>query len=254
MDSPAASFLGDPNFPQGIMNGADRGQKILHFQKLYQDYSRLGLTLPADRPVAVAGLQERILNALNARGGFGVFDEEKPENHGRGLLRRSLLWCRGSDIATLRPIEFPPEHAILKPPSWSWMAHNGGIDYVSPEFGRVDWGAINSPWFPEVEDKISLIMEASDYHVEGCQDGQCKIVLDEPDKHSQTAAGKCVIMGTERPGEGSALSSDAQRKHFILVIKETVKDGKGECIYERIGAGYLLGGCLRSERVPVEIR
>lgn len=150
--SQGASFLGDPTFPEAIIK-ADRGEKILQYQKLYQDYTRLNLTYAVDRPIAIGSLQERILGALEVNDGFGAFDEEKPERNGhsqgRGLLRRSLLWCRGADTPVLHPIEFPAKHDIAKVPSWLWMAYTGGIN-CSPKFGRVDWNALESPWYPSL--------------------------------------------------------------------------------------------------------
>lgn len=240
------------------MKQADRGEKILHFQKLYQEYSRLRLKHPTDRPVAIAGLQARILKAMNAKGDFGVFDEEKSEkgghSRGRGLLRRSLLWCRGSDVATLEPINFSSdkifsEGALPNVPSWSWMAYVGGIDYLIPSFGRIDWWSINSPWFPEVKNGSKvLIVNACDYHSKGCFRRQCMIQFDEPAGRSQEEAGQCVILGTERPNKGVTQSSEAA-KHFVLVIKYDESDG----VYRRTGAGYVFGKCLVSEQVQVEI-
>ncbi|KAJ4390805.1 hypothetical protein N0V93_004403 [Gnomoniopsis smithogilvyi] len=261
MTNPSASLLGDSNFPKSIMNSVDRAEKILHFQKLYQDYSRLGLSNPTDRPLAIGGLQERILNALNARGGFGVLDEETPErgghSSGRGLLRRSLLWCRGTDEAALRAINFLSDHALHKVPSWSWMAYEGGIDYLSPEFGQVDWTRVVSPWFPEVKaGSTTLSMEAQDYHSNGCPKGQCRVVLDvgDPDGNSQIAPGMCVILGIDKPGVESMLSSGTSGKHYVLALRQKVEqDSSGGPVYQRVGAGYLLEECVGTNTVSVEI-
>lgn len=232
------------------MNGADRGEKILHFQGLYRNYSRLDLSNDHDRPVAISGLEDRVLKALDARGGFGIFDEEKPaksDHHpGRGLLRRSLLWCRGTDVARLRPIEFLPIHAVSKVPSWSWMAYAGGIDYIHPDFGSIDWEPLDSPWYPEVrEDSMTLTSVARDFHTEECHGKQCVVVLDDPGKQSKTRVDKCVILGTERAGKGSQLLSDAERKHYVLVVsQETTSVGEKTDTYQRVGAGYVYGRCL----------
>uniref|UniRef100_A0A8H7N4G9 Heterokaryon incompatibility domain-containing protein n=1 Tax=Bionectria ochroleuca TaxID=29856 RepID=A0A8H7N4G9_BIOOC len=54
MTNETASFLGDPDFPQIIMS-ADKGERILLYQDLYTKYSRLGLSRPTDRAVAIGG-------------------------------------------------------------------------------------------------------------------------------------------------------------------------------------------------------
>lgn len=114
----------------------------MRYQNLYKQYSELDLTNAYDRPVAIDGLQDRILSALRTNGGFGVFDEGKK----KGLLRRSLLWHRGNDTLRLRRIKFPADRAISVVPSWSWMAYTGGIDYFTLPFGGMDWEEMQSPW------------------------------------------------------------------------------------------------------------
>ena len=77
---------------------------------------------------------------MEVRGGFGILDEGEM----RGLLRRSLLWCRGPDSLTpkLSRIKFSADSVPV--PSWSWMAYTGGkdypgaIDYLDLEFDT--WG------------------------------------------------------------------------------------------------------------------
>ena len=108
-----AAFLGDPDFPRYLYQ-ATRGEKILRILSLFQGYSRLGLSIPYDRPVVIHGLQKRLLRTIKVDGVFGVLDEGET----RGLLRRTLLWCRGSDEASLTCIDFPKERTTLFP-SWS---------------------------------------------------------------------------------------------------------------------------------------
>ncbi|UPK93045.1 hypothetical protein LCI18_003980 [Fusarium solani-melongenae] len=147
MTNDLAAFLGDPSFPRIIM-GADQGEKILRYQDFYKRYSRLGLSIPSDRAVAINGLQERIFHALGAEGGFGVCFEDTKDGRGRGLLRRSLLWSRTSDTLALSRIYVPDHRATSKAPSWSWMAYTGGIDYIAPNFGDMDWEEIQGCQVP----------------------------------------------------------------------------------------------------------
>jgi hypothetical protein len=48
-------------------------------------YSRLLFSRIEDRPIAIAGLEKRLIGAFGTQGGFGVF--AAPD----GLLQRSLL-------------------------------------------------------------------------------------------------------------------------------------------------------------------
>lgn len=230
MSSDIAAFLGDPNFPRTIM-GADQGEKILRYQDLYKRYSRLGLSNAPDRAVAINGLQERILHALGVEGGFGVFFEDKKDGRGRGLLRRSLLWCRASDTAVLSRIQVPEHRATSKAPSWSWMAYTGGIDYISPNFGGMDWEEIQSPWDGKAGsgDNMMLVTTARDYKAD---DQVGKIVFDDPQSFPRLGM-KCVVLGKEK---GRSPSND--KLHYILVVQE--RNDR----YERVGVGYLPGRCL----------
>ncbi|KAK4212327.1 hypothetical protein QBC37DRAFT_483945 [Rhypophila decipiens] len=162
MTNSLAVLLGDTAFPQ-VMMSASKGERILRYQDFYRNYSRLGLTRDHDRPVAIAGLQSRLLKAFGTEGGFGIFDEGP---FLRGHLGRSLLWVRGDDVEALEEIDFPVTLGTITlssraqddnastsrdlpgpPPSWSWMAYNGGIDYLDLEFDGIDWeGGISSPW------------------------------------------------------------------------------------------------------------
>ncbi|GAW14723.1 hypothetical protein ANO14919_041260 [Xylariales sp. No.14919] len=103
---------------------------------LFQQYSSLLFTNPTDRPIAVSGIQRRLLEAFGTRGGYGVFDEDVKTGQ-LGLLRRSLLWHRAVDRegnSRLSRIEFSaaerPDSAAPVVPSWSWMAYTGEISFL----------------------------------------------------------------------------------------------------------------------------
>ncbi|KAK3350274.1 heterokaryon incompatibility protein-domain-containing protein, partial [Lasiosphaeria hispida] len=142
MRNDLAAFLGDPSFPR-LIETAKQGERIIHYQNLYKRYARLGLTNDYDRPMAIDGLQHRILGALKSQGGFGVFDEGTKK---KGLLRRSLLWHRANETPQLKRIVFPKDRTISVVPSWSWMAYTGAIEYEQLEFGGVEWEELQSPW------------------------------------------------------------------------------------------------------------
>jgi hypothetical protein len=222
------AFLGDPNFPQ-IIGRARQGAKIIHYQNLFEQYSGLEFTRPFDRAVAIDGLQSRILSALRASGGYGIIDEgEQP-----GLLRRSLLWHRSSQTPSLKRIMFLPCHVISKVPSWSWMAYTGVIEYLKPNFSRVEWAPMQSPWFPprltttgthaeNYHHPIDPALVATAYTFDTSRmSGEPWLRLDEPTEPSSSGSSfrkepvgaddgiLCVVLGTKKkPGPSmSALTS-----------------------------------------------
>jgi hypothetical protein len=235
-ESKLASFLGDPNFPEKITSKlTSRGQRIHFYEDLYKQYSRLAFTRWEDRPIAIAGLEKRLIHDLKTHGGFGVFDD------GQSLLRRSLLWQRGHDEPTLRKIAFPPERNMTVP-TWSWMAYEGGIDFLNLPLGGVDWqeDEIYSPWIPGASEgyhtigrtgSIELNAIARRFSIQGARAHEFTIVYDIPKTESPQL--KCVVMGRRRE-EGKP--EDA--RHYVLFI--TPKGGAAK-VYERVGTGFMPG-------------
>ncbi|KAK4033138.1 hypothetical protein C8A01DRAFT_50215 [Parachaetomium inaequale] len=225
---------------QGILMDAGQAERILRCQDLFKRYSRLALTNSFDRPLAIDGLQARILAALDSKGGFGVLDEGARK---KGLLRRSLLWCRDAETARLERIVFPPDRAISVVPSWSWMAYTGGIDYISPEFDQVEWAEMQSPWSGADEPvpsalrrgNIPLVAKAWEYDARGAKEGEGMLIFDTPGQ-SQQSETLCVVLGCQK--------GSTQKNYLMLVQPTAVRDQSGTTIYERIGAGYLPAKCL----------
>ncbi|KAH8895808.1 hypothetical protein GQ53DRAFT_792351 [Thozetella sp. PMI_491] len=252
MSNNLAAFLGDPNFPQIVID-ARQWEKILRYQDFYRKYSRLGLTNLYDRPLAIDGLQQRLLRAMKAKGGFGVFDE----GVNKGLLRRSLLWHRGSDITSLSRIKFPSDCAISAVPSWSWMSYAGGIDYLSLEFGGIAWEDVVSPWFRNMDGRprterreanITLTAVACDFDSAGAMTDEGWLIFDCPGGSMQLET-KCVVLGKQN---GPAHIED-QRHYMLLVAPTMTLDCDGNKIYERVGAGYLPGRHVSSQWITVNI-
>lgn len=252
--------LGDPNFPR-LFEQMKQENSILWVQDLYGIYSRMDLSQPSDRPMAIDGIQDRILSALDADGGYGILDKGQKSGNRHGFLRRSLLWRRAYDTQKLSRIQFPSDDAIAKVPSWSWMAYTGGIDYISPPFGDVDWEDLKSPWSSNLvpfdgrlrtEDRggnVNLIAKARYYNSLDASDGQVEIVLDCPGG-SQPLATKAVVLGVQK-GEAPL----KYRTHYLLIIAESAaRDRDGTKIYERVGAGLLPGRCISGEEITVKIQ
>jgi hypothetical protein len=114
------SFQSDPEFPHSIRERSKQAQ-IKLFQSLFADYSNLGITEPRDRPVAIDLLAMALANALDTNVRYGIFE---------CFLHRSLLWQWAQNIP-LRQISYDAGKA---PPSWSWMAYHGPIQYLQIEY------------------------------------------------------------------------------------------------------------------------
>src|SRR5215469_7798924 len=100
-----AAFLGDPNFPN-IATNSTNGGRIRLYESLYKQYSRLQFSRDYDRPIAIAGLEQRLIRAFDTQGGYGVFER---------YFGRSLLWQRDSDVARMEKIDFPGEQQFRMP-------------------------------------------------------------------------------------------------------------------------------------------
>lgn len=238
LTSQSAALLGDPDFPK-ILNPAKHGERILRFQELYQQYSRLELSSDYDRPTAIDGLQRRLLRTMGVEGDFGILDDRR----NKGLLRRSLLWRRGANTGRLKSIVFPEGREQV--PSWSWMSRSGGIDYIKLEWDSFDWQDITSPWAsPPASNVFAAKMRATDrWSEEEIRNG---IVFDDPADDlakSDYSLLKTIVLGIEK---GSFQIGD--RRHYVLaIIPKTPSDSSEDPLYVRIGAGYVLGKCLDPE-------
>lgn len=231
-------------------------------------YSRLAFSHQQDRPIAIAGLEKRLIHSFGVHGGFGVLDDDGP-----GLLRRSLLWCRGSDEASLEKITFggnerlqvaPP---VPPPPTWSWMAYKGGIDYLNLPFGNVDWegegtkaeGKQNNTLSPWSRSPVGtwysdysgtgltgLSVIARDFEFEETTRSDAEIIYDITTKeHSSLPGMKCVILGTEK----NPTKPEAARTHYVLLVRpKTPLVSDEELIYERAGVGCMPGSWIQFDQ------
>lgn len=231
---------------------ASKGEHIVRYQNLYAQYSRLGLSRPSDRPYAIDGLQTRLLRAFRTtEGGFGLFDEGPML---RGHLRRSLLWRRREDVARLESIEFLGTSA--PPPSWSWMAYTGGIDYFEPGFNKTFWKPLASPWTRPGWAGIPTqpLREGGGLTLEGMAEkldqtrvrrpDEALLVFDRPEEADNPLL-HCVVLGV---GGG-----DADGRSYVLVVKPTNKNEGKFATWTRVGAGYLTARCLEGKQTRILI-
>jgi hypothetical protein len=232
-----ADLLGDPNFPQKAMK-ANRGLQIAYFQGLFKQYSRLKMSRIADRPLGIAGLEQRLQTAFGTHGAFGIFDDT--DRVDGGLFHRSLLWIRGTetdDAPVLTRIEAlaSRSHDV---PSWSWMAYDGGIDYIDPPFQSADWERdIVSPWAggkprQPVTGGIVLRAPIHVFRAHISVEDDTKVVYDmSPDEERYD--GDCVVIARSK-NAGTSMSM----RCYVLFVRR-VETGTFEELFERIGAGYV---------------
>lgn len=223
-----ASFLGDSNFPQSV-DPYVKGMKIELYQDLYERYSKLALSFPADRPIAIKGLETRLIKTFGTTGSYGVFEL---------YLHRCLLWQRAE--ATLKHID--SFHSTMVP-SWSWMAYEGAIRYVDVPYGRVSWRKdIVSPFarVKELDETAELVPEGSkaimDLEIEApawdfVRLEEQEIVWDEPDRNISRPP-KCVIIG-----ESKHPSPVDNRMCWVLIIA-LLHSVSGFEVWERVGVGH----------------
>jgi hypothetical protein len=173
-NSSEEAFLGDSDFPKYVKQEKNKGAQQYLFESLYRKYSRLGFSEQTDKPIAISGLEQRLLKVFEDRGGAGIFEKH---------WGRCLLWKRASKQPSLERIQFQPplsgdaynststkpksRYKFRPPPSWSWMSYKGSIDYVQPPPAGVDWnltgvklrytGDSKTSWFSAAE---NMCMEA----------------------------------------------------------------------------------------------
>jgi hypothetical protein len=206
--------------------------KIELFQDLYERYSRLALSFPFDRPVAIKGLETRLMDTFGTTGGYGIFDI---------YLHRCLLWRRAGD--RLSRIPSSRGNPI---PSWSWMAHDGPIRYKHVAFNTATWNT---------EVSRRLVQDGPASHSTQTQSGQgddeCgaldleapvwdvrdvargTMVFDQGDRLA-TLPLQCVIVGSSKTGPVGQTQT-----HWVLLVQRVADCN--EIVYERIGVGILQG-------------
>ncbi|KAM7213460.1 HET domain containing protein [Rhypophila decipiens] len=215
MNNDKASFLGDSNFPAYAVSQF-KGKKIKLLQDLYEQYSNKKLSFAKDRPVAIKGLETRLIQTVGGQGGYGVF-----QNH----LHRYLLWHRGK-----QPLEGIEEFSGGPVPTWSWMAWKGGIEFMRDiPGGTVDWnpkvGWLSPPTGANRDDPESLFLGAPVFdftssYING-------LLLDNGEEHLPPGA-KCVVLG---------VTQNQLVCYVLVVIRSTAPSAGSMGTWKRIGVG-----------------
>jgi hypothetical protein len=68
MNNEGSNLLGDSNFPAYAVSQS-KGKKIKLLQSLYERYSKMNLSFSKDRPIAIKGLENRLIQTVGGPGG-----------------------------------------------------------------------------------------------------------------------------------------------------------------------------------------
>jgi hypothetical protein len=237
MKNRKASFLGDSNFPHSVELDV-KGVKIKFYQSLYEKYSRLQLTVKSDRPIAIKGLEKRLIRTLNTVGGCGML---------QCFWHRCLLWQRSDD--SLRRIQEFRDESI---PSWSWMAYEGGIKYMDVPFGEVSWNSnIVSPFgqgpnTPDRDDEgqLPIEIEAQVWDIVDAENQH--LIIDEPGR-VPVEHFRCVVLGQNKNSEPSP-----SQMHYAMIVTRVCKGIVDT--YERVGVAVLERRQIGLDRPGMTIR
>ncbi|EUC43333.1 hypothetical protein COCMIDRAFT_38701 [Bipolaris oryzae ATCC 44560] len=224
IENSKVALLGDANFPNAAVAHYRDGRQLL-IQDLYERYSGLAFTKPADRSVAILGLQERLARTFGTRAAYGLFEE---------YFARGLLWKRRYPTR-MRRIDQPPSRRV---PSWSSLSKEGGIQYMDAttelRFREVNWavddfknpfsvvGGIESASFLGFARKVSL----SKYNM------LVKIAFDDNEEFAVEEL-RCVVIGRDKIGDGKF-----NLKCHVLVIHQS-RNASKDPVYERAGVASL---------------
>jgi len=232
-----AAFLGDSDFPKSALPYY-KGGRIRLFQNLYEMYSRLDFTRQTDRPMAIAGLEKRLVRTFETRGGYGVFE---------AYLARALLWRR-PDSTTLTRVRYPQDRRV---PSWSWMAYSGGINYIEIPFEGAVWTADARSPFGAADDgekrhwasdedarDTDLLATAKRLRMDPVE-LSARVKLDEASAVDPSTL-RCVVVGREKDDD------ESRALHWALIIRP-ISPPRGYELYERAGVGYLFPSHISDE-------
>jgi hypothetical protein len=229
--SQKASFLGDSNFSYSAEDYV-KGKKIKLIQTLYKRYSNMTLTVSTDRPFAIKGLEARLTHTFGGTGRYGVLQI---------YFHRCLPWKRSE--APMKSIESFHGETI---PSWSWMAYEGGIQYIDAPGSDVDWMP-NVTWPPSPEnaeevDMLSVHSQSNHYArmshelqapVWGLVDPQEKDMILDDGRPLNPQTAKCVIIGVRKqPAEAK------NKLYYLLIVTPVIVDN--EEVWKGLGVGMMV--------------
>jgi hypothetical protein len=203
--------------------------------------------------MAIKGLEKRLLDALEVKGGFGIVDDSQGPKKSSDchLFYSTLMWQRStSSTAWLTPND-------VNIPSWSWMSYEGSIDYLIPAFEFVEWqqDSLITPGRQEnmqlaAEDGIPRVLtgSASIFSL-GADFTTANLIYDDP--RDENANSYCVVVAKSESAKTDAYLDEQDRRCYLLLV-EGIEDltspqkliehdaGPGEVLkVRRIGVGWM---------------
>jgi hypothetical protein len=236
----------DPNFPARLLkSGHQRTMEFIHF--LSEEYSKRGLTNETDRCVAIYGLMARIARARECQSRYGIFKD---------YLHRNILWQRSDGKMKRIMYETPMV------PSWSWMAYNGGIQFMEIPYAKVDWNEnirFNN-WIDKLrfeKHKYALVADICVFRDCGLEQRDTNYTIVDSSKAERGQirydveasedlhAERCVVVGKE----SQRYQTLTNWKYYILVVRQSSVDGE----YRRVGAGWIQKDYIARHKLNVRV-
>jgi hypothetical protein len=239
-------FMLDPDFPARLLKSGD--QRTTEFiQFLSEQYSKRGLTEKTDRCVAISGLEDRIARARKCQTRYGVFHL---------YLHRNLLWQRSGE-ERMKRIGYKTQVV----PSWSWIAYDGGIEFMDIPFGKVDWMVRlrfnkkhNYEWWFNKKGNAALVTDIGVFRNCNLEQRETNHVILDSNKAERgwiwydleaskdLDAEQCVVVGRDAREDEFGL-----RKYYILVVRPTSVDNE----YTRVGVGWIRSDYVKRQRLTL---
>ncbi|KAK8091250.1 hypothetical protein PG994_000755 [Apiospora phragmitis] len=205
--------------------------------------------MPADRAVAILGLQERLARAFRTEAAYGMFSL---------YFARGLLWRRASE-EPMTQIAWPSDHSV---PSWSWVSKLGPISYLPLEFEKVAWavghvfdnplkslgklyGDGGSPRAKAKSEK-EAVLHCYVKRLLTLTEAQERIKFDIEGTYDFEKL-HCMEVGRDKPG-----AFNDEPNLYVLVVYPSNDRDRGA--YERVGVATLKESELDSEESWVDIR
>ncbi|KAH7061846.1 heterokaryon incompatibility protein-domain-containing protein [Paraphoma chrysanthemicola] len=240
-------FMLDPDFPARLFESGNR-RTTEFIQFLSEEYSKRGLTQKTDRRVAISGLEDRIARTRRCQTRYGVFQP---------YLHRNLLWQRSGE-ERMKRIGYKTQVV----PSWSWMAYDGGIQFMDIPFGKVDWMVSlrfnknhKFGWFNKNQ-KSTLVTDIGVFRNCSLEKRDISYAILDSSKAERgwirydveaiedLDAERCVVVGKD-----SFENRLEPRKYYILVVRPTSVDKE----YTRVGVGWIRSDYVTRQRLNMRV-
>lgn len=223
-----AAFLGDSDFPNAVKSDK-QGRQLKLYHEFYERYSSLDLSNRTDRPMAIAGLEKRLISALCSPGGYGIMHLNFP---------RDLLWQRQDQNRSLERVTFDHSSRV---PSWSWMAFHGEIRYMNVPLGDVIWEErIISPF------QLSDLATDTGYDTQHPHEFNAPISVLTREREPDTTIDRPRLLiqddmtfSLQEPIKCIVVARGKRNLQLYAILVHLVKEEDGVQIFERSGVAYL---------------